>query len=243
MVKSNLHNGGEDMAKDFNLRELFMMFKNRLWIIFIITFIATVAGYLQNSGNTTLLYQSSSRIIVGANPEYMKTLIVIMRDSVIMEKVISELDLKRSSEVLAGQISAESINNSQVVRITVIDPDPVLAAEIANTTARVFKKEIRNIVNFHDVNFLSEAKVNKTPINSKGNRTVYIAFIMGLIAGVGFIFLLHSLDDTVKSKREVEEEIGLPVLGTVSKMTKRNINKKKQKQPETEYRGETVDLK
>lgn len=231
------------MAKEINLRELFMILKKRFWIIVIITLIATVTGYFQNASNITLLYQSSSRIIVGANAEYMKTLMVIIRDPVIMEKVVQELNITGSPEALAGQISVESINSSQVVRITVIDSNPDLAAAIANTTASVFKKEIRNIVNFNDVSFLSDAKVNKNPINSKSNRAIYIAFIMGLMIAVGFVFLLHSLDDTVNSQRDVEELVGVQVLGTVSKMTIKNINKKKQKQPEIEYRGEIFELK
>ncbi|WP_209122896.1 YveK family protein [Alkalihalobacillus sp. BA299] len=230
------------MAKEINLREIFIILKKRLWIIMIITVIATLAGYLQNSSNTTFLYQSSSRIIVGASSDYMNTLRVIMRDTVIMEKVVEKLNLTRTPEALAGQISVDSIDSSQVVRISVVDTDPKLAADIANTTATVFKNEIGNIVNFNDVSYLSEAKVNPHPINSRGNRTIYIAFIMGLIIGIGFVFLLNSLDDTVNSDRDVEELVGLTVLGSISKMNKKNINKKKQKQLEIEYRGETVDL-
>ncbi|WNF35322.1 Wzz/FepE/Etk N-terminal domain-containing protein [Bacillaceae bacterium IKA-2] len=227
-----------DMAKDINLRELFMILKKRFWMIIFITLVATGAGYFQNNTQLDLLYQSSSRIIVGANAEYMKTLMVIMRDPVIMEKVGQKLELNRSPERLAGQISIDSIDNSQVLRITVIDTDPVIAADIANATVSVFKAEIGNIVDFNDVSYLSDAKVNQNPINSKDNRIIYITFIIGLMIGIGFVFLLHSLDDTVNSLREIEELVGVPVLGTVSKMTKKNINKKKQKQFELEYRGE-----
>ncbi|WP_216829052.1 YveK family protein [Alkalihalobacterium elongatum] len=228
------------MAKEINLRELYNILKKRFWIVIIITFIAGVAGYLQNSSNTTLLYQTSSRIIVGANADYMNTLRVIMRDTIIMEKVVEELNLKKSPESLAGQITVESIDNSQVVRITVVDSDPVLAADIANTTATIFKNEIGNIVNFKDVSYLSEAKINPYPINTPSNRTFHIAIIMGLVFGTGFIFLLNSLDDKVRSDREVEE-LGLTVLGSVSKMNRRNISKNKHRHLEIEYRGEDVN--
>lgn len=231
------------MAKEINLRELFMIFKKRFWIVVIITVIATAIGYFQKNTNVASLYQTSSQIIIGANADDMKTYMVIMRDPVIMEKVVHQLDLTRSPEALAGQISVVRIDDSQVVRITVIDKDPVLAADIANATINVFKTEIGTIVDFHDVNFLSEAKVNQYPINSKGNQIIYIAFVFGLMAAVGFVFLLHSLDDTVNSHRDIEELVGVPVLGTVSKMTKRNINKKKHKQSVLEYRGEIFDLK
>lgn len=104
------------MAKDINLRELFMILKKRFWMIVIITLVATGAGYFQNNTKLDLLYQSSSRIIVGANAEYMKTLMVIMRDPIIMEKVVQKLELNRSPERLAGQISIDSIDNSQIGR-------------------------------------------------------------------------------------------------------------------------------
>lgn len=230
------------MAKEINLREIYLIVKKRIWIIVIVTFIATIFGYFQNNSNTTLQYQTSGRIIVGANSDYMQTLMVIMRDPIIMEKVAAELNLNRSPEALANQINVDSINSSQVVRITVTDTNPELAADIANVTATVFKNEIESIVDFNDVSFLSDAKVNNYPINTPTNRTIYIAFIMGLVISGGFVFLLHSLDDTVTSQRELEEVVGIPVLGTVSKMNKKNLNKKKQKHPEIEYRGELIGL-
>ena len=67
------------------------------------------------------MYQTSSRIIINADAEYRKTLQVIMKDSTIMEKVVQNLNLDRSPEALAGQISVQSIDASQVVSIGVID--------------------------------------------------------------------------------------------------------------------------
>ncbi|MCT8139006.1 capsular biosynthesis protein [Anaerobacillus sp. CMMVII] len=236
------------MAKEINIREIFLIIKRRFWIIVILTVLATVAGYFQNSSSSvTLLYQSSSRIIVGANSDYMKTLIVIMRDPVIMEKVANELNLSRSADALARQLNVDSINSSQVVRITVTDTDPEIAADIANTTATIFKNEIGNIVNFNDVSYLSEAQPSYYPINggNSSNRSVYIAGGLGFVLAIGFVFLLHSLDDSITSRRDIEDVIGLTVLGKVSKMNKRNLKKKKQKQkePDIEYRGEMLDLK
>ena len=99
-------------------------------------------GFVYSQISTTLLYQSSSRIIINADAEDRKTLQVIMKDSTIMEKVVERLKLDRSPEALAGQITVQSIDDSQVVSIGVIDTDPTMAANIANTTAKVFKEEI-----------------------------------------------------------------------------------------------------
>ena len=101
-----------------------------------------------------------------------------------------------------------------------------MAASIANTTAKVFKEEIPNIIGFNDVQLLSDAKVVPYPINDNGNRMVMIGFVLGLVAGIGLVFLLESLDDSVKSEEDVEEFLGVPVLGKVSKMNKKELEKK-----------------
>ena len=147
------------MAKEINLKDLFRVIKKRLWIVVVLTVLFTIIGGVYSTYLTTLLYHSSSRIIINADAEYRKTLQVIIKDSTIMEKVVQDLNSDRSPEALAGQITVQSIDTSQVVSIGVVDTDPELAANIANTTAKVFKEEIPNIVGFNNIQLLSDAKV------------------------------------------------------------------------------------
>ena len=137
----------------------------------------------------------------------------------------------------------QSIDASQVVSIGVIDTDPKLATNIANTTAKVFKEEIPNIVNFNNVQLLSDAKIDPEPINNNQNRSIMIGFLIGLVAGIGLVLFLDSLDDSVKSEDDVEEFLGVPVLGKVSKMKKKNLKKKNRRKQEIEFRGETIGYK
>ncbi|MFK9089963.1 YveK family protein [Bacillus salipaludis] len=238
-----LNNLPKRKAKDIDLKELFLVIKRRLWLIIVITIIATGLGTYYSHSNNAPLYQSSSRIIIGANPENRNTLQVIIKDSTILDKVVKELGLAQSAEALAGQITVSSVDNSQVVSISVTDTDPNRAADIANTTAKVFKQEIPTIMDFNDVRLLSDAKVNPWPINQSQNKLIIIGFIAGLVIGIGLVFLLDSLDDSLRSEHEVEEMLGLPVLGRVPKMHKKNLKKKNVKQVELEVRGETIGYK
>ena len=56
------------------------------------------------------------------------------------------------------KITVASEQDSQVVNVTVQDPDPQMAANIANTTAEVFQKEIVNLMNIDNVNILAKAE-------------------------------------------------------------------------------------
>lgn len=227
--------------KEINLKEYFLLIKKRFWIVIVITILTTLAGYLYSNFSNTLLYQTSTRIIIGSESGDMKTLMVMIKDPIIMEKVKSELQLTRSTEAIAERIEIELIDESRVVKISVTDQNSKTAVEIANTTAEVFKREIVNILDFSDVQLLSEAKENPNPINETQSRTTIIAFVFGIIVGIGLIFLLDSLDVSVKRESEVEDILGVPVIGSIANMNKKKIAAKQAKNPAMGSRGETVD--
>jgi capsular polysaccharide biosynthesis protein len=242
MDSINHNSGYQRKAKEINLQDLFTVVRRRFWLIAVITIIAGIVGIFINKSTILPLYQSSSRIIIGADEESRKTLQVIVRDSAILDLVIAELNLSKSAEELAGQITVESVDSSQVVSIRVVDPNPTQASVIADTTAKIFQEEVPKIVGQDYIRILSKAKVNSTPINPKNNNKVYIAIIGGLVTSIGLVFLLDSFDNSIRSEKEIESMLGVQVLGTVSKMNKRNVKKKKNGRVELNMRGESVDI-
>src|SRR4051812_22121184 len=162
-----MNQGTQKRAKEINLRELFLVIKRRALVIALVTIIAGFVGYILNQSTVVPLYQSSSRIIIGADEESRTTLQVIVRDSSILDIVIKKMGLKETSDQLASKITVASVENSQVVSISVVDPNPVMASKIADTTAEIFKEEVPKIVGKDYIRFLSKAKVNPIPINPK----------------------------------------------------------------------------
>lgn len=57
---------------------------------------------------------------------------------------------------------------------------------------------------------------------------------------LAFIFLLDSLDDSIKSDRQIEDVLGLTVLGDVSQMKKKDYARHLKKQKSILVRGETI---
>lgn len=144
--------------KEINLKEYYDVLKKRVWVILIITAITTMIGVIYSGLNSSPLYQTSTRIIINTDSEYMKTLMVMIKDPIMMQKVKEELRLQKSPESIANQIQVTRIDESQVVSISVVDSTPQRAVSIADTTARVFKNEIASILKFKDVQLLSGAK-------------------------------------------------------------------------------------
>ncbi|PQZ57259.1 MULTISPECIES: YveK family protein [Bacillus] len=216
------------MDKEINLKNLFTIIRKRIWILLLFTTFTTLGGAIYSIYVKTPLYASSARVIVQANTETMNTLKAMVNEPVILEKVAAELNINKSVGALSGQISTESVQGSQIMRINVVDMDPVLAHKIANTTAAVYKREVANILNFNNVSILPEDPVQKysMPININHFKTILIAFSIGMVLSIGFIFLLDSLDERIKSERRIEQLLDVPVLGGISKTNRKNVKDK-----------------
>jgi capsular polysaccharide biosynthesis protein len=234
------HLNEHKQAKEINLKEVLQVLKRYMWIIVLLTILTTSAGTYYSMATYTPMYQSTSRIIIGADSTLISTLKVIIQETTVLDKVVKKLDLPYPAEALSSKISVGSIENTQVVTITVFDSNPKQAAILANSVAETYKEEIPTIMDFKEVTLLAEAKEEPIPINQDQDKTIMISFIGGIIVGIGLAFLLDSLNNSVRKEYEVEELLGIPVLGSVSKMKKKNMQKKKKKQTKFEYRSETL---
>lgn len=231
-----------EKEKEINLKELYIVIKKKFWVVILCAILFTALGSFYVSMPNTPLYESSTRLYLQTDKDFFNNLKVIIREPVVLEEVIKQLELGRSAETLRGQIKVEAVEGSTVLRLSVVDQDPVLAANIANAVVIAYKEVARGTVFFTNIIVLTKAEVNEkpNPINPQSNRAIYMGLIAGVLLGIGVIFLLDSLDDTVKSEREIEELLGITVLGSVSRIKRRDIPKKTIQQKNLSLRGETI---
>jgi non-specific protein-tyrosine kinase len=55
------------------------------------------------------------------------------------------------------------------------------------------------------------------PIGPKVMQNTMLAAVVGLMLGLGVIFMIEALDDTLRSPEEVSRQLGLPVLGVIAR--------------------------
>lgn len=247
------------MEETISLKELFQTLKKRMSLIAIITMLAVMASGIISYFFLTPIYQASTQILVNqakdeqnlynynevqTNLQLINTYNVIIKSPAILELVKNELKLDISVGELNEKISVASEKNSQVVILTVQDPDAEVAASIANKTVEVFQKEIKTIMNVDNVSILAKAEVvdNQSPVKPQPLLNVAIALVVGLMVGVGLAFLLEYLDNTLKTEQDIEKVLELPVLGSITRISDTVVKESSSRVSarKTRVRGESV---
>jgi capsular polysaccharide biosynthesis protein len=246
------------MEETISLKELLQTLKKRMSLIVVITLLAITVSGLISFFLLTPIYQASTQLLVNqskneqgafnynevqTNLQLINTYNVIIKSPAILNFVIDELDLNMTTAELNGKITVQSEQNSQVVNISVTDPDASRATKIANKTADVFTREIANIMKVDNVSILAKAVVvdNQPPIKPKPLLNIAIALVVGLMAGVGLAFLLEYFDNTIKNEQDVEKALGLPLLGVIAQIDDSHIqNRNSRNERNARVRGESV---
>ncbi|MGK7376414.1 YveK family protein [Planococcus sp. 1R117A] len=221
------------MEETISLQELFATLKKRLALIIALTVLAVLIAGVISYNFLTPIYQTNTQILVNQEKtdasqllnqniqtdlQLINTYSVIIKSPAILDQVSQQLDLGLSVEALTEKISVTNAENSQVVNISVQDPDPAIAVDIANTTAAVFQEEIQELMKVDNVSILSPAvmKENPSPVAPNPMMNMAIAAVVGLMLGVGIAFLLEYLDTSLKNEQDIEDVLGVPLLGVIS---------------------------
>ncbi|TWT27711.1 YveK family protein [Planomicrobium sp. CPCC 101110] len=221
------------MEETISLQDLLKTLKKRLGMIALLTILAiTIAGAVSYLFLTPI-YETSTQILVNqektdaaqminqniqADLQLINTYSVIIKSPAILDQVEERLNLGLTTEELTEKITVATAEESQVVNVSVQDPDPQVAVDIANTTANVFQEEIQELMSVDNVSILSPAvlKEDLAPVAPNPMMNMAIAAVIGLMLGVGIACLLDYLDTTMKIDQDIEDILGIPLLGVIS---------------------------
>lgn len=224
----------EEMQYDeMTLEDIFKALKKRWLLIVSVTLMFLIGGSVfvlffgpvpQYQSSTTVLvdYRASETEALTQNDinlsqKLVQTYTEIIKSLTILNPVIEEMDLSLTPNELLKKIAVSQVNETEIIKISVTDEDPILARDIANTLAQTFSEEISHIMKVDSTSVLDEAVLPTTPLAQNKVTKIAIAGILGMMVSVGLVFLFEYLDRSIKTADETEHLLGVPVLGVIPK--------------------------
>lgn len=231
------------MEETISLVELIQILKKKALLIIM----TTIAGIGLAAGVTffmlTPIYDSAAQLIVqnkqaegtatnlqndiNGNVLLINTYKDMIKGDIVIDAVQKELQKEYqytySNNELKEIIEVEQAQNSQMFCIIAKSPEPRKAATIANVTAEIFKQKAEDVLEVSKVTITSKGVVPSKAIFPNNKLNLLIGAVVGMMLGVGLAFLIELFDKTVKDDRFIAESLGLPILGQVSEISKKDL--------------------
>ena len=138
----------------------------------------------------------------------------------VLSQAIEELKLDMTPGELSKKVSVAVPTDTRILSITASDADPKEAARIANGLKDVAAEKIIAVTKVSDVTTLDEAVVPQNPSLPNIKRNVLLGFVVGGVFISALVILSEVLDDRVKKPEDVEEVMGVTLIGVIPSIKK-----------------------
>ena len=134
-----------------------------------------------------------------------------------MSRVIEQLGLSISEEQLRERIDVTTVNDTEVISVSVSDTSPKQAQDIANTIADVLPDEFERVVKAGGVEVVDYAEEPDKPSSPNVLLNTFAGVLAGFLISCGVVFLREFFDTRVRDEEGLSEyfDYEIPVLGVI----------------------------
>ena len=123
-----------------------------------------------------------------------------------------------SNDVLSEVIKDEKLNMTEAELAKMISVNAKTgqdAQTLANKVREVASEKIKNVTKVEDVTTLEEAKLPESPSSPNIKRNVLLGAVLGGFLAVVGVLVREILDDRIRRPEDVEDALGMTLLGIV----------------------------
>lgn len=232
----NIHHESE--IAEIDLRRLFNAILNHIWIIAVVTILCGLISFFGSKMLLTPMYRASTLLYVTNNvpagettsnitsadlntsKNLVKSYIAVLESRDTLKYVIEHGNLDCSYGELVSMISASSVNDTELLKVTVSSDDPQEAADVANAIAYVVPMHVSDTIPGSSAKVVDYAVVPSSPYSPNYSKNTVLGLLFGLLASVAVVLLIEISDITIKNDEDVKTCCNYPVLSTVPNVGK-----------------------
>ncbi len=166
------------------------------------TYKASVTLYVHNRNEASSVGVSATDLVASAR--LVDTYAAIIDSHTVLDQVIEKAGISGELTVsqLSNSMTISSINETEVFRVSISNPNPVVAMRAANALADVATKQLGEMIVGGTAQVVDYAKL-PTAIASPNYQTAAIlGAVLGLVLSVALIALFAMTDNTIRGAEE-----------------------------------------
>ena len=217
---------------EIDLWKLMGVYLGRWKMIAFVTIAAAVVALGYTALMVTPLYQADVMIyvnnitseaqvdyITAANLATSQQLVntyknIITSDSV-LEVVAERLNMGYTAKDIRAMLTAAQVEETEIFEVYITHPDPVVAAQIANTVAEVAPGMIAEVVEGSSTKIIDYAKVPESRHSPSYKKNVLVGAMLGMVMALGYLTLAYLLDVRIRDDEDLTEYFDQPLLGQI----------------------------
>ena len=221
----------QNHEQEIDLLELLGVLLKKWYIIAgaVVTVMLLVTSYAYGimedvyTAETSVLVQVRSEGEDGFDYQLGERLVNTYTEIATNPKVLSELQIEAEEHFdeeyslgrLRDMIEVTGVQQTVVIKVSVEATSPAEAAFLANTLVDIMDDTSSQYDGLDNIEVLNEALIPSSP--SGPNRMLYmaVAFVLGGMIGTFAVLGIEYLDKSIKTTRDVEQKLGLRVLGAI----------------------------
>lgn len=137
----------------------------------------------------------------------------------VLVTVIGNEGLELTKEELLGKLTVSIPTNTRIISISVEDQDPSEATRLANAIRDVASEKIKEITQVEAVKTMEIAEDADEPSSPNIRRNTLLGALAGGFLAIVILLLAEVLNDRVRRAEDVEEVLGMTLLGVVPDTT------------------------
>lgn len=149
----------------------------------------------------------------------------IITDKFVLSQVSEKLGNKYTHAQLKSFISIDNPQNTRIIEITALSPDPEDSKKIVDTVCEVSQASLVELMGLDRITLISNGDVAKNPSQPNLTNNALLSLIIGFAIGIIIVIILYITDNKVTCAEDVERMFDISVLATIPYNTKQKTKK------------------
>lgn len=220
------------------------IFRNKFKVIFLIIMLFVLISTLINFCLIKPKYEIKSKIFIGKEDEQnngnydnndvemyrrlIGTYSEIMKSEDLIINAIESKNLNLNSEEVYKKLKVTPRDETQIIEISYRDIDKERGLTLINSIINDFTEKSKELIPNGNVQVIEKAKLPTKPVSPNKFLNIFIAFILGIVFSIGLVLVLDFFDNTIKTREDIENDIGLILIGDIPEIRGNDIKNLKE---------------